>query len=77
MIPALKKKGGGIVVEGEPEKKKPGLAALFLSGEPDGDEDEMPEEFGAAFDEFVDALKSDDAEGAKSALYAAIHACKK
>lgn len=80
MISALKKKGGGVVVEGEPEpKKKPGLALLIASGkshdEPDEDED-MPEEFSASFDEFVDALKSDDAEGAKAALYAAISCCK-
>lgn len=81
----MRKKGGGQVVEGEPDgdepKKKPGLALVISMGkgkhdEPDGDEGELPEEFSAAFDEFIDALKNDDAEGAKQAFYAAIHSCK-
>ena len=31
--------------------------------------------FDAAFDDFIDAMKADDTEGARDAFKAAIHAC--
>jgi hypothetical protein len=74
----------------EPEKKRPGLAALVIGmGKPpkskageDGDDttedgsEEADEDYSATVDELFDALKNDDRAGFSQAFKAAVMSCK-
>jgi len=73
----------------EPEKKKPGLAALVIGmGKPkpttgdDGDDttedgsESDDEDYSGAVDELFDALKGDDRAGFAQAFKAAVMSCK-